>query len=87
MRKPFDQTARPKPARRGKGTLQRKSNDPIRAGILVFLVLFLVLASIATFTGGVLVAPTNTKISGALLMAFMGTLRMAYSVVKILLGV
>lgn len=60
----------------------RKPNDPIRAGILVFLVLMLVLASIATFVGGIVMASDNVKASVALLAAFVATLRMEYNVIK-----
>jgi hypothetical protein len=83
----FKQVSQPKPARRRKDKLRRESNDPIKTALLIFLVLVLVLASIATFTGGILVAPTNSKSSCALLAAFLGTIRMMYSVIRILLGV
>jgi hypothetical protein len=71
-----------KSSRTRKTNKLRKPNDPIRTGILVFLVLMLVLASIATFVGGIVMASANVKASVALLAAFVATLRMEYSVIK-----
>jgi len=75
-------TSQTKPTRTRKSRKPKKMNDPIKTGILVFLVLVLVLSSIATFTGGVLTASTNVKASIALLAAFVGTLRMEYDIIK-----
>jgi hypothetical protein len=81
--KPLAQT---KPARKRKGVLQKEPSNPTIMAIFIFLVLVLVLASIATFTGGVLLASTSIKASCVLLTTFLGTLRMEYSIIKILLG-
>lgn len=80
-RPPRKPQPRPPRKRKPKG----KPIDPIENGLLIFLVLVLVLSSIATFTGGLLTASINIKASVALLAAFALTLRMEYGIIKLLI--
>jgi hypothetical protein len=82
----LNSVAQKKPARKRKRTFPKEPNDSVKTAILTLLVLVLVIASIATFTGGVLLASTSIKASCVLLTTFLGTLRMEYSIIKLLLG-
>jgi len=55
--------------------------DPIKAGVLICLVLLIYLSSIAAFIGVIVVGFTNIKLAVSLLTLFGATLRMAYKIV------
>ena len=65
---------------------QPTQNDPIKAGILVFLILFFVLAAIGFFIGGIHTVPLNPTVAGVLFATSGGVLKMMYGVVRMLFG-
>jgi hypothetical protein len=61
-------------------------NDPIKTGILVFLILFFALAAIAFFVGGILTVHVNKTVAVAIFATSGGVLKMVYGIVRMLFG-
>jgi hypothetical protein len=64
----------------------RLQKDPIKAGVIISLVLLICLSSIAAFIGAIVVGFTNIKLAVSLLTLFGATLRMAYKIVITLIA-
>ena len=60
--------------------------DPIKAGVIVCLVLLIYLSSTAAFIGAIVVGFANIELAISLLTLFGATLRMAYKIVMTLIA-
>ncbi len=81
----LDDDSRPQ-KRLARKSLHPLKNDPIRAGLIITLIVIICLALAATFTGAVVIARTNSKIAASLLALFGATLRIVYSLIKLLMN-
>src|SRR5262245_9362487 len=69
-----------------KPSQQLTENDPIKTGILVFIILFFALAAIGFSVGGVFTVSINSTVAVTLFAASVGVLKMLYGVVRMLFG-